>query len=179
MDAVPGILLIDACGVCCGLFSWSMAAGLQDWHFQVASLHLHQAWTFRNSSSASQKFCIFLSKRSGRRMPPAERSALYSCTAVVCCCVLYSGTGIHIYIYFEVYTYTYILQAGSSWTTEFGSPAKSHAVFARAFFGSTPEDFGNRGELKKLTMRNKQRQKHKEKPNHGESNDCVLFFFTE
>ena len=34
----------------------------------------NQAWTF--SLSASHYFS-FLSKRSGRRMPPAERSALY------------------------------------------------------------------------------------------------------
>ena len=55
------------------------------WHFQVASLHLpYQAWTF--SLSASHYFC-FLSKRSarsGRRMLPAERSALYIVRIILC-----------------------------------------------------------------------------------------------
>ena len=44
------------------------------WHFQVASLHLQSSMGF--SFSASHYFS-FLSKRSGWRMPPAERSALY------------------------------------------------------------------------------------------------------
>ena len=43
------------------------------WHFQVASLHLRSSMDL--SSSASHYF-TFLSKRSGRRMPPAERIAL-------------------------------------------------------------------------------------------------------
>ena len=34
----------------------------------------NQAWTF---SSSTSNYFSFLSKRSGRRMPPAERSALY------------------------------------------------------------------------------------------------------
>ena len=44
------------------------------WHFQVASLHLQSSMDL--SLSASHYFS-FLSKRSGRRMPPAERSALH------------------------------------------------------------------------------------------------------
>ena len=55
-----------ACGVC-GLFSWSMA-GL------LAFSSRQFALTF--SLSASHYFS-FLSKRNGRRMPPAERSALH------------------------------------------------------------------------------------------------------
>ena len=47
------------------------------WHFQVASLHLQSSMDL--SLSASHYFSS-LSKRSGRRMPPAERSALYSST---------------------------------------------------------------------------------------------------
>ena len=47
------------------------------WHFQVASLHLQSSMDF--SFSASHHFS-FLSKRSGRRMPPAERIALYKHT---------------------------------------------------------------------------------------------------
>ena len=52
-------------------------------------------------------------------------------------------------------------------------------TFIRAFFGSIPEDFGNRGESTiTLTMMNKQRQKHhKKRPNHGESNHGVLLRF--
>ena len=42
----------------------------------------NRAWTF--SLSASHYFC-FLSKRSGRRMPPAERSALH----ILCIDILY------------------------------------------------------------------------------------------
>ena len=40
----------------------------------VCTKSCNQAWAF---SSASHYFSFLLSKRSGRRMPPAERSALY------------------------------------------------------------------------------------------------------
>ena len=43
------------------------------WHFQVASLHLPSSMDFFFSAS---HYFSFLGKRSGRRMPPAERSAL-------------------------------------------------------------------------------------------------------
>ena len=46
------------------------------WHFQVARLHFLQS-SMDFSFSASHHFS-FPSKRSGRRMPPAERSALYT-----------------------------------------------------------------------------------------------------
>ena len=42
--------------------------------FKSPNCTYNQAWTF--SSSTSHYFC-FLGKRSGRRMPPAERSAFY------------------------------------------------------------------------------------------------------
>ena len=86
-----------ACGVC-GVFSLSMAAGLLAFSSRQF-LHLHQAWSFSLSAS---HYVFFLSKRSGRRMPPAERSALYYLmyTAVVhslvflllqhwCCCATF------------------------------------------------------------------------------------------
>ena len=60
--------------VASGLFSWSMAAGLLAFSSRQFAL-TNQAWTF--SLSASHYFS-FLSKRSGRRMPPAERNALYT-----------------------------------------------------------------------------------------------------
>ena len=54
-----------------GLFSWSMVAGLLAFSSRQLSLTINHA-----PLSASQ-YISFLSKRSGRRMPPAERSALY------------------------------------------------------------------------------------------------------
>ena len=62
---------------------------------------------------------------------------------------------------------------------------KAHAlwnVVFMAFFGSIPDDFGDRSEstTTKLPMRNKQWQNHhKKRPNHGESNDGVLFYSYE
>ena len=58
--------------VACGLFSWSIAAEL---FFQVASLHLQSNMdiSFRFTSLL---YFFLLIERSGRRKPPAERSAL-------------------------------------------------------------------------------------------------------
>ena len=44
------------------------------WYFQVAGLHLQSSMDF---SFSTPHYFSFLSKRSGRRMPPAERSALH------------------------------------------------------------------------------------------------------
>ena len=66
---IPGILMRVA-SVGCFPGAWRRGS----WHFQVASLHLQSSMDF--SLSASHCFS-FLSKRSGRRRPPAERSALY------------------------------------------------------------------------------------------------------
>ena len=55
-----------------GCFSGAWRRG--SWHFQVASLHFLQS--IMNHFVRFTLFS-FLSKRSGRRMPPAERSALY------------------------------------------------------------------------------------------------------
>ena len=56
-----------------------------------------------------------------------------------------------------------------------------YVVFVRAFFGSIPEDFGNRGEstITKLPMRNKQWQKHLKKDQTTANRMTVLFFFNE
>ena len=54
-----------------GLFSWSMAAGLLAFSSRQFALAINH-----EPLSASHYFS-FLSKRSGRRMPPAERSAFY------------------------------------------------------------------------------------------------------
>ena len=50
-------------------------------------------------------------------------------------------------------------------------------VFFRAFFGSIPEDIGNRGEstIIKLSMRNKQWQKHGKK-DQTTANRMTVFF---
>ena len=52
--------------------------------------------------------------------------------------------------------------------------------FSRAFFGSIPEDFGNRGEstITKLPTRNKQWQKHHKK-DQTTANRMTVFFFYE
>ena len=57
--------------VASGLFSWSMVVGLL-----AFSSRQYTPTISRGPLSASRYF-PFLSKRSGRRMPPAERSALY------------------------------------------------------------------------------------------------------
>ena len=57
--------------VACGLFSWSMAAGL------LALPSRQFALTINHGPLFASHYFSFLSKRSGRRMPPAERSALY------------------------------------------------------------------------------------------------------
>ena len=62
-----------ACGVC-GLFSWRMAAGL------LAFSSRQFALTIKHGPLSASHYFSFLSKRSGRRMPPAERSALYTYT---------------------------------------------------------------------------------------------------
>ena len=76
-----------ACGVCVVFLEHGGGAlGI----FKSPVFTYNQAWTF--SLSASHYFS-FLSKRSGRRMPPAERSALYiiSCVQLLLrvqlCCV--------------------------------------------------------------------------------------------
>ena len=55
--------------------------------------------------------------------------------------------------------------------------------FSRAFFGSIPEDFGNRGEstITKLPTRNKQWQKHhkKDQTTGNRMTVCVRFLFHE
>ena len=57
------------------------------------------------------------------------------------------------------------------------------SLFSRAFFGSIPEDFGNRGEstTTALSMRNKQWQKHYKKDQTTANRItvcvCVCFFF--
>ena len=60
--------------VASGLSSWSMAGS---WHVQVASLRL-QSIMGTSVRFTSCLYFSFLSKRSGRRMPPAERSALHN-----------------------------------------------------------------------------------------------------
>jgi len=57
--------------VASGLFSWGMVAGLL-----ALSSRQYTPTVNRGPLSASHQFC-FLSKRRGRRMPPAERSASY------------------------------------------------------------------------------------------------------
>ena len=57
--------------VASGLFSWSMAAGL------LAFSSRQFALTINHEPLSASHYFLFLSKRSGRRMPPAERSALY------------------------------------------------------------------------------------------------------
>ena len=59
----------------CGLFSWSKAAGL----LAFSSRQFARTIKLDFSLSASHYFS-FLSERSGRRMQPAERSALYRST---------------------------------------------------------------------------------------------------
>ena len=56
----------------------------------------------------------------------------------------------------------------------------TYVVIDRAFFGSIPEDFGNRGEstTTKLPMRNKQWQKHHKK-DQTTANLMTVFFFYE
>ena len=66
---IRGILM---CVVSEGCFPASWRRGSS--HFEVASFHVRSSMDF--SFPASHYFS-FLSKRSGRRMPPAERSALY------------------------------------------------------------------------------------------------------
>ena len=58
-------------GVASGLFSWSMAARL------LAFSSRQFALTINHGPLFASHYFSFLSKRSGRRMPPAERSALY------------------------------------------------------------------------------------------------------
>ena len=66
---IRGILMRVA-SVGCFPGAWRLGS----WHFQVASLHLQSSTDFLFSAS---DYYSFLGKRSGRRMPPAERSALY------------------------------------------------------------------------------------------------------
>ena len=61
------------------------------WHFQVASLHLQSSMDLFLSAS---HYFSFLSKRSGRRMPPVERSALYRLCIRTCFCVRTSAFAI-------------------------------------------------------------------------------------
>ena len=71
---------------------------------------------------------------------------------------------------------------GASFTSCYELRDSACVVF-RAFFGSIPEDFGNRGEstITKLPMRNEQWQKHHEKDqttaNRMNDGVCVFFFF--
>ena len=58
-----------------------MAAGLLAFSCRQFALTINQTWTF--SYSASHYFS-FLAIRSGRRMPPAERSALYNLQHTTC-----------------------------------------------------------------------------------------------
>ena len=57
--------------VASGLFSWSMVAGL------LASSSRQLSLTINHGPLSVSHYFSFLSKRSGRRMPPAGRSALY------------------------------------------------------------------------------------------------------
>ena len=76
---IRGILMrVASVGCFPGAWRWG------SWHFQVASLHLQSSMNLY--LSASQYFS-FLSKRSGRHTPPAERNALY--TVCICICMSY------------------------------------------------------------------------------------------
>ena len=61
---------LHACSVC-GLFAWSTAAGF------LAFSSRQFALTIKHLSLSALHYFAFLSKSGGRRMPPAERSALY------------------------------------------------------------------------------------------------------
>ena len=65
---IHGILM----RVASGLFSWSMVAGLLAFSSRQCAL------TINHGPLSASHYFPFLSKRSGRRMPPAERSALYN-----------------------------------------------------------------------------------------------------
>ena len=54
-----------------GLFSWSMVAGVLAFSSRQLSL------TINHGTLSASYYFSFLTKRSGRRMPPTERSALY------------------------------------------------------------------------------------------------------
>ena len=54
-------------------------------------------------------------------------------------------------------------------------------VKSRAFFGSIPEDFGNRGEsaITKLPLRNKQLRKHRKEDQTAPNRMTFFVFFYE
>ena len=66
-----------ACGVCLWVVFLGHGCGALG-IFKSPVCTYNQAWAC--SLSASHYFSFLLSKRSGRRMPPAERSALYNIT---------------------------------------------------------------------------------------------------
>ena len=70
--------ILDARGV------WVVFSGVRwrgSWHFQVASWHLQSIMDLRPLHTIF--YFSFLSKRSGRRKPPAERSALYVVPGII------------------------------------------------------------------------------------------------
>ena len=71
-NKIPGTYAVYSCVWRLGCFPGVWRRG--SWHFQVASLHL---LSIMNLCPRHTIFPSYLSKRSGRRMPPAERSALY------------------------------------------------------------------------------------------------------
>ena len=68
--------------VASGLFFWSMVAGLLAFSSRQLSRRITQSWP---GPLCASHYFPFLSKRSGRRMPPAERSALY----ILCFTIFY------------------------------------------------------------------------------------------
>ena len=70
-NKIPGTYAVYSCVWRLGCFPGAWRRG--SWHFQVASLHL---LTINRGPLSASHYFSFLSKRSGRCVPPAERSAL-------------------------------------------------------------------------------------------------------